>query len=339
VCSTVPILAWRRAPRVVFVVTAGADVLLAALGYSLGLAPGPTVALYLWAASRTEGDPWSQRDTVIAAGLFLADLGAAGLGEGSFPWSTLLHTGLGWAVAWFAGERTRLRREKIAELEERARRTEHDAERERMLAAAEERARIARDLHDSAGHAISVIAVRAGAARMRYREDPDRSLAALKEVEELARQTAGEIDKIVGTLREGDVPDDLVEAPLGLASVDSLITRHAAAGLQITFEASGAPRPLAAAQDQAVYRILQEALTNAARYGGGSARIELAYEDAGVELSVTNPVAADGPRRGGGHGLVGMRERATLLGGSIAAEPSNGEFRVHARIPYGGDET
>lgn len=110
-----------------------------------------------------------------------------------------------------------------------------------------------------------------------------------------------------------------------------------AAGLEVTLDASGTPRRLGAAADQAAYRILQEALTNAARHGGGSARIELAFGDSAVELTVTNLVRQDrSPRPGGGHGLIGMRERATILGGTLDAERANGAFRVSARIPYGG---
>jgi signal transduction histidine kinase len=216
-------------------------------------------------------------------------------------------------------------------------RAEREAERERLLAAATERARIARDLHDSAGHAISVIAVRAGAARLRHHQDPDRSLAALEAIEQLARQTAEEIDQLVGTLREGGPANGAVDAPPGLASLDTLLAHHQAAGLEVTLDTAGAPKPLGAAADQAAYRILQEALTNAARHGTGSARIELAFGDTAVELRVINPVPAGGsPRPGGGHGLVGMRERATLLGGDLDAERANGAFRIRARIPYGG---
>jgi signal transduction histidine kinase len=336
-CSTVPLIAWRRSPLGVFAVTAAASALLAGLGYRIDLLLGPTAALYLLAASREPQTPWTRRTTVTVVGLLVAYLSATGAAQGTFPASELLHTGLAWAVAWFAGERTRLRREHIAELGDRALRAEREAERERLLAAAEERARIARDLHDSAGHAISVIAVRAGAARLRHHQDPDRSLPALKAIEELARQTVDEIDQLVGTLREGGSANGVVEAPPGLASLDTLIAHHQAAGLEITFDASGAPRPLGAAADQAAYRILQEALTNAARHGAGSARVELAFGDAAVELSVTNPVPARAsPRSGGGHGLIGMRERATLLGGNLDVERANGAFRLRARIPYGG---
>ena len=336
--STVPLVAWRRSPLVVFVVTAAASVLLAGLDYRLDLMIGPTAALYLLAASRQAHTPWTRGNTLTVVGLFAAYLAAAGAAEGSFPRAELLHNGLALAVAWFAGERTRLRREHIAQLHERALRAEREAERERLLAVAEERARIARDLHDSAGHAISVIAVRAGAARLRHHEDPDRSRVALQAIEDLARQTADEIDQIVASLRDGSPPNGAVDAPPGLASLDTLVARHTAAGLDVTVAASAPPRPLASTADQATYRILQEALTNATRHGTGSARIEVAFDDAAVEVTVTNPVHPRSEPRphGGGHGLVGMRERATLLGGDLAAERTNGTFRVHARIPYDG---
>ena len=335
--STLPLILWRRSPLGVFTVTAVASVVLAGLGHRLDLLLGPSAALYLLAASRDQENPWTPRTTVPVVGLLLAYLGASAAAQGAFPGSELLHTGFAWSVAWFAGERTRLRREHVAELRERARRVEREAERERALAAAEERGRIARDLHDSAGHAISVIAVRAGAARLRHRQDPDRSLSALEAIEELARQTVSEIEQIVGTLREGGSSGGRVEAPPGLASLDTLIARHTAAGLEITFDTAGQPRPLAGAADQAAYRILQEALTNTARHGGGNARIKLAFGDEAVELSITNPLPPRGaPPSGGGHGLTGMRERASLLGGTLDAGRYNGVFRVRARIPYGG---
>jgi signal transduction histidine kinase len=336
VCATVPLLARRRFPLGVFAVTAAASVLLAGLGYPADLILGATVALYLLAASRDQDNPWTWRTTAAVVGLFVAYLGAAAAAQGSFPGIALLHSGLAWAVAWFAGERTRLRREHVADLRRRALRAEHDAERERLLATAEERARIARDLHDSAGHAISVIAVRAGAARLGHHKDPDRSVLALAAIEELARQTVEEIDHMVGTLRAGPATD-VVEAPAGLASLDTLIAQHTATGLDLSLELAGTPRPVGSAVDQAVYRILQEALTNAARHGAGSARVEVAFDDAAVKLTVTNPVRTGGtPRSGGGHGLTGMRERAALLDGNLHAERVNGSFRVHARIPTGG---
>ena len=335
--STLPLIAWRRFPMGVFVVTAATSVLLAGLGYPVDLILGPTAALYLLAASRDRETPWTGQTTATVIGALVAYMGATAAAQEAFLGVELLHTGLAWAAAWFAGERTRLRREQMAEFRERALRAEREADRERLLAVGEERARIARDLHDSAGHANSVIAVRAGAARLRHHQDPDRSLLALAAVEELARQTADEIDQIVATLRQSGSANGVVEAPPGLASLDTLIAHHAVTGLEVSLDTAGVPRPLGGGPDQAAYRILQEALTNAARHGAGGARIELVFRDTAVELTVTNPVTADGaPRSGGGHGLIGMRERAVLLGGSLDADRANGAFRVHARIPYGG---
>lgn len=337
--SALPLLAWRRHPLGVFVVIGAASALLIGLGYPLDLMLGPTVALYLLAASRPQGESWTPRSTVAVGGLLVVYLGAAAASQGTFPTSELVHSGLAWAVAWFAGERTRLRRSHVAELKQRAYRSERDAERERLLAAAEERARIARDLHDSAGHAISVIAVRAGAARLRHHQDPDRSLRALEAIEDLARQTVTEIDQIVGTLR-GSSRDGALEAPPGLTSLDTLIAHHEAAGLDVTVDTSGTRRSLPGTADQATYRILQEALTNAARHGGGSAHIQLAFGVTAIEITVTNPVRTPvQPRSMCGHGLIGMRERATLLGGELEAARVDGTFTVHARLPYRGRHT
>ena len=240
-----------------------------------------------------------------------------------------------WAAAWFAGDRSRLRRERIAELEERARNAEREAERERRLAAAEERMRIARDLHDSAGHAINVILVQAGAARLLQERDPAGARAALQTVEEVARDTLGEIDQLVRALRE-DVPPGEVEPPPGLAALDALAERYRVSGLSVTVTVDGPRRPLSPAVDQAAYRILQEALTNAAWHGRGSAEVAIEFAPRTLEIAVTNPAAPSPPERdGGGHGIVGMRERAQLLGGTLEAGADNGSFRVRARLPYG----
>jgi signal transduction histidine kinase len=334
-CSTLPLVMWRRAPHAVFILTALASALLAALGYSIGLPVGPTIALYLLAESRDDTHPWTRNTTATVLLLFAAYIGATALGARGVPGSELFHTSLAWAVAWFAGERTRLRRERFAELSRRAVRADHEVERERRLAQAEERARIARDLHDSVGHAINVIAVRAGAARLRYDQDPERSRAALEAIEEVARQTAGEIDQIVGMLRDGEPRGGEMAVPPGLASLPRLVAHHSAGGLEVTVTTAGSPRALSGPVDLAAYRILQEALTNAARHGSGVARVELAFDDAALGLTVINPVPAGSQSRtNGGHGVTGMRERASVLGGSLEADRVNGSFRVLARLPY-----
>jgi signal transduction histidine kinase len=236
-----------------------------------------------------------------------------------------------WGGAWLAGDRTRLRHQRMAELEERALRAERDAERERRLAAAEERNRIARDLHDSAGHAMNVILVHAGLGRMRGGDDSEAARDAFATIEEVARETVGEIDQMVSALREA--PSDGVEPPPGLAAVDSLLERHRAAGLDISAAVRGHVRQLPPGVDQGAYRILQEALTNAARHGDGSARVVISFGDDALDLAVANPLPPEPSSSGGGHGLPGMRERAALLGGTLDAAPSGTEYRVHAHLP------
>jgi len=338
VCAALPlVLAWRF-PLSAFLTTAAASILLAGLGYAADVIIGPTVALYLLVASRNRNtQPTSRATIIIAAALLAAYLAAAAIGRQAFPGVELLHTGLAWGAAWFAGERTRLRSEQIASLHARAIRAEQDAERERQLAIAEERTRIARDLHDSAGHAISVIAVRAGAARLNHHQHPERSLAALDGIEQLARQTAAQLDQIVGSLRDRDDTQSPIEAPPGVASLDTLVANHIAAGLNITISKSGTPPPAGGPADQAVYRILQEALTNAARHGSGTANVTAVFNRRSANLTITNPIrSGNGSRLGGGHGLVGMRERVNLLGGTLHTGAADGLFRVQATIPIAG---
>ncbi len=203
---------------------------------------------------------------------------------------------------------------------------------------AEERARIARDLHDSAAHAINVIAIQAGAARLWQEQDPARSRTALETIEGVADRTVAEIDQIVHSLREDAPAPGHVEPPPGLAALDSLVSQHGSAGLPVTVATSGRRRALGGAVDRAAYRILQEALTNSARHGAGGAQVELAFGDRALELTVSNAVRPNAPARvssGGGHGLVGMCERAALPAGELEAGRRNGSFRVRARLPYG----
>ena len=340
--ASLPLVAWRREPLAVFAITAAASAALNGLGYPPGPPLGPTIALYLLALSpeRTRAPRWVVG--VLVLGLFAIHVSAVAIAEDEFPTVPLLFGALVWGGAWVIGDRVRLRRARIVELEERARRAEREAERERRLAAAEERTRIARDLHDSAGHAINVILVQAGAARLLSKRDPERSQAALETIEEVARETLGEIDQLVRALREDDLPDELganVEPPPGLAALETLVERHRSAGLEVTVRERGPRRPLSPGLDQAAYRILQEALTNAARHGNGDAEVEIDFGPSSLELLITNPVKPGSASPAAGHGITGMRERATLLGGSLDTGASEGRFRVRARLPYSEDGT
>ncbi len=196
--ATVPLVASRRSPLGVFALTASASILLAADGIVIWPPLGPAAALYLLASSRDEAAPWTPRSAGVVVVLLIAYLGA-GMAALGFAGSDLIHAGLAYVAAWFAGERTRLRREQMTELRQRAVLAEQQTARERQLAVAEERARIARDLHDSAGHALNVIAVRAGAARLRHDREPERSRTALAAIEDIARQTVADIDQFIGT--------------------------------------------------------------------------------------------------------------------------------------------
>jgi signal transduction histidine kinase len=337
--SSFPLLVWRRAPLSVFVLTTAASAASMARGYPGGPPVGPTIALYLLAASRDPMHPWTRQITEIVVTMFCVHIVAFGLGHDQVPEVQIAFGALVWGLAWFAGERTRLRRQQLTELRERALRAEQEAVRERRLAVAEERARIARDLHDSAAHAINVIAVQAGAARLWQEQDPGRSRTALETIEDVAHRTVAEIDQIVHSLREEDLASEgPVEPSPGLAAMKSLIAQHTSAGLPVTVATTGKPRPLGGAVDRAAYRILQEALTNCARHGHGEASVELAFGGEALELTIENAVRPNVPIQAsvnGGHGLVGMCERAALLGGELEAGRRNGAFRVHARLPYG----
>jgi signal transduction histidine kinase len=215
---------------------------------------------------------------------------------------------------------------------ERALRSEADAERELRLAVAEERTRIARDLHDSAGHALNVILVQAGAARLLGDRDPDRARTALETIEDVARETVGEIDRLVHVLRE-DGASDPVAPPVGLAALETLVERHRATGLDVALRVDGEQRPLPRAVDQAAYRIVQEALTNAGRHGEARADLRLEYGGQTLTLTIANPTGGRLPGEPG-HGIAGMRERAELVGGRLETAGLGGVFRVRAELPY-----
>jgi signal transduction histidine kinase len=232
------------------------------------------------------------------------------------------------AGSWILGERRRVASLRRAEAHERR-------EREERLSIAEERTRIARELHDSAGHAINTILVQAGAARVLRERDPEHSQAAIEAIERLARETIEDIDRIVGSLR-AEGPAELAPLP-GIERIPDLVADQRRAGLEVELreliDDGRTPPPVVG---RAAYRIAQEALTNAARHGSGRSELTVHRRADRLELIVVNPTAGAfaPPRPGGGLGLVGMRERAQLLGGSLEAGPEDGRFRVRAVLPY-----
>jgi signal transduction histidine kinase len=323
-----PLVARRIWPVPVLAVVAPATGALYALDYGF---PPVAFAVALYTVARwPDATRPTVRNAVLAgsvAVLLVPSLARNGFGPGVFA-GTLVS-----GVAWLVGDRVRQRQERIAAAAERARLTEREAERERRLASAEERTRIARDLHDSAGHAVNVILVQAGAARLLLEQDPARSRAALRTIEDVARETLVESDQLVRALRDPDGTDG-VEPPAGLAALGSLLARSRAAGLDVEVEQSGARRSLPPGVDQAAYRILREALTNASRHGTGTARVELTYGASALELVVTNPLSPGAGDEQEGHGIVGMQERAALVDGTLEAGVEGSSFKVRATLPY-----
>jgi signal transduction histidine kinase len=319
-------LFWRRTqPWPVLLATIATSLGLVALGYGVHAHLAVAVALYTLVARPDRGDfrPLIAVALPAYAGVVALEIVNLGLSIEDYVFEAVL-----WIGAGVIGDRRRLARQRAAEARERR-------EREQRLTVAEERARIARELHDSAGHAINTILVQAGAARVLRERDPERSHAAIEAIEDLARETVEDIDRIVGSLRE-EGPPELAPLP-GLDRIPALVERQRAAGLDVALriEAGDGGRPPPAAVGRAAYRIAQEALTNAARHGAGSAELAIARRDDALELTVTNPIAGEpATRSGGGRGIPGMRERATLLGGALEAERDGDLFRVRAVLPY-----
>jgi signal transduction histidine kinase len=231
------------------------------------------------------------------------------------------------------GDAVRSRRALVAVLEERARRAEEAAELESRRRVAEERLRIARDVHDLVAHHIAVMNVQAGVAAHLLQSRPRAAAEALGHVGTAGRAVLDDLGTLLGLLRESGDPDTPIEPTPGLADLERLIDSAAAAGLRVDRATEGSPRPLPAAVEVSAYRVVQEALTNAHKHGTGPARLTLAYTPGRLRIEVSNDCS--GHRRGGaGYGLIGMRERVTAVGGELRAGPApGGRFVVSASVP------
>jgi signal transduction histidine kinase len=242
-------------------------------------------------------------------------------------------------IAWVLGDSTRYRRAYYVNLEERAARLERDRDTHAQIAAAAERARIARELHDVVAHNVSVMVVQADGATYAIDADPQRARAALAAISATGRQALAEMRALLGVLRRGDDETGLAAlAPQpGLGQLDELLDQTRAAGLPVACVVEGAPRPLATGTALTAYRIIQESLTNTRKHGGAasSANVVLRYTETALELTITdNGAGAEAACDGAGHGLTGMTERAFMYGGSVHAGPRpGGGFEVTAWLP------
>jgi signal transduction histidine kinase len=238
-------------------------------------------------------------------------------------------------MAAAVGDATRSHRAYIAEVEERARRAEQTREEEADRRVMQERLRIARELHDVVAHHIAVISVQAGAATHVLERRPDQVGPVLAHIREASDIVLKEISSVVGVLRNPGDQINTEPAP-GVVRLPELVTALQAAGFEVRHQQRGDTRELPAVVDLAAYRIVQEALTNAHKYGDGSARLVIEYAPSGVILEINNAVRAGELGSGTGYGLLGMRERAASAGGTVTAGLGDDHrFHVHAVLPTG----
>ena len=240
------------------------------------------------------------------------------------------------AVSWTTGVFVSRRSEPARERAERAERLEREQRDASERAVAAERQRIARELHDVVAHSVSVMTVQAGAVRRLLRSDQQKEREALETVEATGREALTEMRRLVGLLREQGAMPEFSPQP-GLGTMDTLLDGVRSAGLPVELAVDGAPRELPPGVDLAAYRVVQEALTNALKYGGTAhAWVALRWRDDELELEVANDGRSDGDGSGGGHGLAGMEERISLYGGELESGPrEGGGFVVRARLPLG----
>jgi signal transduction histidine kinase len=247
-------------------------------------------------------------------------------------------------VAWLAGRAVRTRTRLTEELHEAAMLEAEAHEQELLRAAADERRRIAREMHDVVAHSVSVMVVQAGGARRILERDPARAVAAAAQIERTGREALAEMRQLLGVLHHDDAEDAARAPQPTMRELGALVERAREAGLPVELHETGEPRPLSAGLDLAAFRVVQEALTNALKYSDRAAtEVHVRWAQQTLELEICD--RGPGPARerleteGGGHGLVGMRERVRIYGGELeAGRRRGGGFRIRAKLPLVGDD-
>ncbi len=352
---TLPLVLRRRAPIAVFAVLAAVALAQWAVAPPLLADAALLVALYTVAAD----SEWLQviaASAVLEIGVVLATVRWAPV-DGHLK-SSIFLTGMVLA-ALFAGVVVRALRSQLGWLSERADRLEFERDQQASIAAAAERSRIAREMHDVVSHNIQVMVTLADAAAIAQRAEPERAGEAMREVSGTGRQALTDMRRMLGLLRDdGSVPAEAAGTPAGalqaadahalapqpgLDDLEALVERVCSTGLAVTLERRGDPFELSGAAQLTVYRIIQEALTNALKHARSpqSVRVVLTYDAPEVSVEVTDdghPTHADEPSaatngNGGGHGVNGMAERAAAFGGTLVAGPGDsGGWRVSTTL-------
>jgi signal transduction histidine kinase len=327
-------LYWRRrAPLAVLGVALTTWAVTIGSGYA---DVGGVAIIALYSAGRyATRDRWGYLGVAAAIAVVVID----GLTD-SAPWGEILFGAVVMELAWYVGHRLRLRSERAAQLL-----GEQAAEARRIVT--EERTRIARELHDVVAHRVSLMTVQAGAAKAVAAQDPEGARQAMGAVEEAGRQALDELRHLLGVLRPGADLDGLGPQP-GLADLPRLVEQIRGAGVDVSLATDGVSAELPARVDLFAYRIVQEALTNVLKHAGPGAhtQVRLSTNRSGIVIEVLDDgqgsivMPGSAPAQGGasGHGIVGMRERALLLGGTLDAGPRRGGgFQVVACLPTGGE--
>ena len=318
-------LAWRRqAPLVVLGVVLAAWTLTLGRGFA-DLGGHAIIGVYT-AARYGRTDRYGHLGLDAALVVLVLD----GV-TGPTAWGDVAVGAVVMLVTWYAGRRLRLRLE-------RAEQQLRDAEAEARRIVSEERTRIARELHDVVAHHVSLMTVQAGAAKTVAASDPDAALRAMGAVEAAGRQALDELRHLLGVLRPDGVRDDLGPQP-GMADLPELVEQTRQAGLDVTLSTQGLPPVLPTRVELSAYRIVQESLTNVVKHAGPGARtqVRLTADRTCLVVDVTDDGLGTTVLPGSWHGIIGMRERAHLLGGTLDVGPvPGGGFRVHAQLPISG---
>nr|WP_246260158.1 sensor histidine kinase [Streptomyces typhae] len=341
-CGAAALVFRRRAPWTVLAATSGFSIVeLVTTGPRAPVVMCAVIALYTVAAT-------TNRPTTWRIGLItMTGLTGIAMLAGPLPWyaqeNLAIFAWTGMAAA--AGDAVRSRRAFVDAIRERAERAERTREEEAGRRVAEERLRIARDLHDVVAHHIALVNVQAGVAAHVMDKRPDQAKEALAHVRDASRSALGELRATVGLLRQSGDPEAPTEPAPGLGRLDDLVDTFRHAGLPVDVARGDAGPTPPAAVDLAAFRIIQEALTNVQKHAGEHAKAEVSVVRVGPNLEITvlddgaghepgDPGAGEEADRGGGHGLLGMRERVSALGGRCSAGPRyGGGFRVHAILP------
>jgi signal transduction histidine kinase len=329
-------LAWRR--RWPLAVTAGTMAVGTLQGAFLtSVDEVATIFFVLIVLSYTCGAHLPRGAAFLALPVLFAGICGVNLGAGGMTTSDYVFPSTVALISWLAGRTIRARSLLTEELHEAAVRAEEAHEAEAQRAMAEERRRIAREMHDVVAHSVSVMVVQAGGARRIIDRDPDRAAEAAAQIEYAGRAALVEMRRLLGLLHAGEGEAGALAPQPSLAELDALVERSRAAGLPVEVRVLGERRSLPAGIDLAAYRIVQEALTNTLKHAGATAtEVHVRWGDEELELEILDRGGAGTARNGsgGGHGLLGMAERVRLYGGELEAGPRPaGGFRVRARLP------